>query len=81
MLLLSDLSDEMEIVEEVVIDELSELDVGKVGEEGDRFVEELLLLLLLILLLVAIIIESSGSMMIFFFLLLFFYFFITVVLS
>jgi len=54
------LSDEMDIVDEVVIDDVSELDVGKVGDEiGDnRFVEELLL--------DEIIKESSGSMMIFF---------------
>lgn len=50
------LSDEMEIVDEVVIDEVSELDVGKVGEVGDRFVEELLL--------DEIIRESSGSIVI-----------------
>lgn len=52
------LSDEMDIVDEVVIDDVSELDVGKVGDEiGDnRFVEELLL--------DEIIKESSGSMMI-----------------
>lgn len=49
------LSDEMDIVDDVVIDDVSELDVVKVGEEGDKFVEELLL--------DAIIIESSGSMM------------------
>ena len=49
------LSDEVEI-----IDDVSELEVDdvKVGEEGDRFVEELLL--------DARIIESSGSMMSFF---------------
>jgi hypothetical protein len=46
----------MEIVDEVVIDEVSELDVGKVGEVGDRFVEELLL--------DEIIRESSGSIVI-----------------
>ena len=50
------LSDEMEIVDDVVTDEVSELDVGKVGEEGDRFVEELLL--------DAITIESSDDSMI-----------------
>ena len=49
------LSDEMEIVDEVVMDEDSELVDGKVGEEGDRVEEELL---------DVIITESSGSIII-----------------